>query len=83
MYLRNINLKTGQVEVVPEVVASVSEKRKEQSIRDIKEMINLMSLDLAMAEDGYNIFQLMEDIKNATSMTEVERIEEIIRKYTC
>jgi hypothetical protein len=42
-----------------------------------------MSLDLAMAEDGYNIFQLMEDIKNATTMSEVERIEEIIRKYTC
>jgi hypothetical protein len=46
-------------------------------------MINLMSLDLSMAEDGYNIFQLMEDIKNATTMSEVERIEEIIRKYTC
>jgi hypothetical protein len=25
----------------------------------------------------------MEDIKNATTMSEVERIEEIIRKYTC
>jgi hypothetical protein len=83
MYLRNVNLRTGKVETVPEVVVPVSEKRKEQSIRDIKEMINLMSLDLAMAEDGYNIFQLMEDIRNATSMTEVERIEEIIRKYTC
>lgn len=83
MYLRNINLKTGKVEVVPEVVIPVTEKRKEQSIRDIKEMINLMSLDLAMAEDGYNVFQLMEDIKNATTMSEVEKIEELIRKYTC
>jgi hypothetical protein len=83
MYLRNMDLRTGKVERVPEVVVPVTEERKKQSIRDIKEMINLMSLDLAMAEDGYNIFQLMEDIKNATTMSEVERIEEIIRKYTC
>jgi hypothetical protein len=83
MYLRNMDLRTGKVERVPEVVVPVTEERKKQSVRDIKEMINLMSLDLAMAEDGYNIFQLMEDIKNATTMSEVERIEEIIRKYTC
>lgn len=83
MYLRNMDLTTGKVEKVPEVVTPVTEERKKQSIRDIREMINLMSLDLVMAEDGYNIFQLMEDIKNATTMSEVERIEEIIRKYTC
>jgi hypothetical protein len=46
-------------------------------------MIKLMSLDLLMAEDGYNIFQMMEDINNATTMNQVEKIEEIIRKYTC
>jgi hypothetical protein len=46
-------------------------------------MIVFMSLDLKMAEDGYNVYQMMEDISNATSMTEIERIEEIIRKYTC
>jgi hypothetical protein len=83
MYLRNINLKTGQVERVPEVIIPITEERKKQSIRDIREMIKLMSLDLAMAEDGYNIYQLMDDINNATTMSEVERIEEIIRKYTC
>jgi hypothetical protein len=83
MYLRNIDLRTGKVEGVPEVTIPVTEERKKQSIRDIKEMIKLMSLDLLMAEDGYNIFQMMEDINNATTMNQVEKIEEIIRKYTC
>ena len=83
MYLRNMDLRTGKVESVPEVTVPVTEERKKQSIRDIKEMIKLMSLDLLMAEDGYNIFQMMEDINNATTMNQVEKIEEIIRKYTC
>jgi hypothetical protein len=83
MYLRNIDLRTGKVEGVPEVTIPVTEERKKQSIRDINEMIKLMSLDLLMAEDGYNIFQMMEDINNATTMNQVEKIEEIIRKYTC
>lgn len=83
MYLRNINLKTGQVESVLEPTVQVTRERKIQAIKDINDMIVFMSLDLKMAEDGYNIYQMMEDISNATSMSEVERIEEIIRKYTC
>jgi hypothetical protein len=39
MYLRNMDLRTGKVERVPEVVVPVTEERKKQSIRDIKEMI--------------------------------------------
>lgn len=83
MYLRNMDLRTGIVEQVPEVIVPATEKRKEQAIKDIREMIKLMNLDFVIAEDGYNIFQLMEDIKNATTMSEIERIEKIIRKYTC
>jgi|688.fasta_scaffold00608_29 hypothetical protein len=83
MYLRNINLKTGQVESVLEPTVQVTRERKIQAIKDINDMIVFMSLDLKMAEDGYNVYQMMEDISNATSMTEIERIEEIIRKYTC
>jgi predicted kinase len=83
MYLRNINLKTGQVQSILEPTIEITAGRKVQAIKDINDMILFMSLDLKMAEDGYNIYQMMEDINNATTMSEVERIEEIIRKYTC
>jgi hypothetical protein len=83
MYLRNINLKTGQVESVLEPTVQVTRERKIQAIKDINDMIVFMSLDLKMAEDGYNVYQMMEDINNATTMNQIEKIEEIIRKYTC
>ena len=79
MYLRNINLKTGQVESVLEPTVQVTRERKIQAIKDINDMIVFMSLDLKMAEDGYNVYQMMEDISNATSMTEIERIEEELK----
>ena len=83
MYLRNINLKTGQVNNILEPIVPVSDSRKKQAIKDINDIMKMMDLDLKMAEDGYNIYQMIEDINNATTLTEVERIEEIIRKYTC
>ena len=83
MYLRNINLETGKVENILEPTIPVSDERKNQAIKDINEIMKIMDLDLIMAEDGYNIYQMMEDINNATTLSEVEKIEEIIRKYTC
>ena len=83
MYLRNMNLKTGKVENILEPTIPVSDERKNQAIKDINEIMKIMDLDLIMAEDGYNIYQMMEDINNATTLSEVEKIEEIIRKYTC
>lgn len=83
MYLRNMDLKTGQIQTVPEVTRPATRERKVQAIKDINDMIVFMDLDLRMAEDGYSIYQLMEDINNATTMDQIEEIEEIIRKYTC
>jgi len=83
MYLRNINLETGKVENILEPTIPVSDERKNQAIKDINDIMKIMDLDLIMAEDGYNIYQMMEDINNATTLSEVEKIEEIIRKYTC
>lgn len=83
MYLRNMDLKTGQIQTVPEITRPATDKRKSQAIKDIREMIKLMDLDLRMAEDGYSIYELMEEINNATTMDQIEEIEEIIRKYTC
>jgi len=83
MYLRNMDLKTGKIQSVFEVVMSATKERKDQAIKDINDMIIFMDLDLRMAEDGYSIYQLMEDINSATTMDQIEKIEEIIRKYTC
>lgn len=75
IFISNLDLKTGKIVNIPEPTVPVNEAKKKQLLSEINQFIKNFNLDLVMAEAGYNIYVMMENINNATTQTEIDKIE--------
>ncbi len=83
IFISNLDLRTGKIVNIPEPTVPVNEAKKKQLLSEINQFIKNFNLDLIMAEAGYNIYVMMENINNATTQTEIDKIEKTIKEFTC
>jgi SMC interacting uncharacterized protein involved in chromosome segregation len=83
IFISYLDLRTGKIVNIPEPTVPVNEAKKKQLLNEINQFIKNFNLDLVMAEAGYNIYVMMEDINNATTQTEIDKIEKVIKEFTC
>jgi hypothetical protein len=83
IFISNLDLRTGKIVNIPEPTVPVNEAKKKQLLSEINQFIKNFNLDLVMAEAGYNIYVMMENINNATTQTEIDKIEKTIKEFTC
>jgi hypothetical protein len=83
VYLRNVNLETG--EVVPDVDPGTpaSEAKRDRIFRSIMQMIKEQKLDEYLAVKGIDTVDIYEDLRDAKTDRDLNKVLETILKAIC
>ena len=80
---RNINLETGDVNEDTGFKEPATASYKKKTISDLEAMKKDFNLEEVLGNKGYDVNELIEQIQNAETMEEVNRIKALINRSMC
>ena len=83
LYLRNINLQTGNIVSIDEPLVPVSDKRVAEIINNLRSQIKEFRLDEILAEKGIDINEEIDKLENVNFESELNEIMVRINKNMC
>jgi hypothetical protein len=83
IYLRNINLQTGDIVSIDEPLVPVSDKRVAEIISGLRSQIKAYRLDEILAEKGIDINEEIDKLENVNFESELNEIMVRINKNMC
>jgi hypothetical protein len=83
LYLRNINLQTGDIVSIDEPLVPVSDKRVAEIINNLRSQIKAYRLDEILAEKGIDINEEIDKLENVNFESELNEIMVRINKNMC
>jgi hypothetical protein len=83
IYLRNINLQTGNIVSIDEPLVPVSDKRVAEIISGLRSQIKAYRLDEILAEKGIDINEEIDKLENVNFESELNEIMVRINKNMC
>jgi exodeoxyribonuclease-5 len=83
IYLRNINLQTGNIVSIDEPLIPVSDKRVAEIISGLRSQIKAYRLDEILAEKGIDINEEIDKLENVNFESELNEIMVRINKNMC
>ena len=83
LYLRNINLQTGDIVSIDEPLIPVSDKRVAEIINNLRSQIKAYRLDEILAEKGIDINEEIDKLENVNFESELNEIMVRINKNMC
>jgi hypothetical protein len=80
---RNINLETGDVNEDTGFKEPATPSYKKKTISDLEAMKKDFNLEEVLGNKGYDVNELIEQIQNAETMEEVNKIKALINRSIC